>query len=96
MSDSVGTTFRGKRRYHSLLETRVPLPPSLPLSSSNSILLIVRSRKNRWEIFGNGQKGVLADRLGEKIYQVSYIYREITRGEFTGTYITIVFESCQY
>lgn len=29
MSDSVGTTFRGKRRYHSLLETRVPLPPFL-------------------------------------------------------------------
>lgn len=24
---------------------------------------------------------------------MSYIYREITRGEFTGAYITIVFES---
>lgn len=68
-------------------------PPSLLVEFYP--LLILRSRKNHWKIFGNGRKGVWPTAC-KKIYQVSYIYREITRGEFTGTYITIVFESCQY
>lgn len=89
MSDSVGTTFRGKRRYHSLLGTRA-FPTRRILSS-----LSLDREKIIGKFLATGGKAVWPTAC-KKIYQVSYIYREITRGEFTATYITIVFESCQY
>lgn len=63
MSDSVGTTFRGKRRYHSLPVRDVPasLLGLRILSSLSRSIEKIHSR-----IFGNGETG-LANRLRKKI-----------------------------